>query len=71
MKYDKVTFHAATKGRSTITLHFTDTDPSMPQIDNMVTREVTMSYQEWAEFVLDVEKVSGIKEMIAALDGKG
>ena len=70
MRYDRVEFHNDTDGKSRITLYFSDTEPSMPQMDNMVVRTVEMSYQEWAKFVLDVEKISGIKEMIAALEGK-
>jgi len=70
MRYDRASFHAATKGASTITLHFTDTDPGMPQMDNMISRQVTLGFQEWAKLVQDVEKISGIKDMIAMLEGK-
>ena len=71
MKYDRVEFHSDTDGKSRITLYFCDIDLNAPQIDNIITRTVEMTYQEWAKFVLDVEKISGIKEMIKALEGKG
>jgi len=67
MIYDRVEFHSDTQDKSRITLYFSDTDESMPQMDNMVTRTVEMSFQEWAKFVLDVEKISGIR--VAALEG--
>ncbi len=71
MKYDRASFHAATKGASTITLHFTSTDPGMPQMDNMISHQVTFTFQEWAKLVADVESISGIKDMIHALNYGG
>jgi len=71
MRYDRATFHAATKGESTITLHFIDTIPGAPQMDDQIRREVTFSFQDWAKLVLDIEKISGIKEMIHALNYGG
>ncbi len=68
MRYDRASFHAATKGESTITLHFIDTIPGAPQMDDQIHRQVTFSFQDWAKLVLDVEKISGIKEIIHALN---
>ena len=70
MKYDRVEFHSDTGGKSRITLHFNDIDHKLAQHDNLVTRTVEMSMQEWAKFVTEVEKVSGIADMITALEGK-
>jgi len=67
MKYDRVEFHSDTQDKSRITLYFTDVDHKLAQHDNQVTRTVEMSFQEWAKFVLDVEKISGI---FTALEGK-
>ena len=68
MTYNRVEFHSDTNGKSRITLHFNDVDDNLSHHDNLVTRTVEMSMQEWAKFVTEVEKVSGIADMIGALE---
>jgi len=57
MKYEKATLTTDTKNNATLTLHFTDTDPSMPQMDNMITREVCLTLKEWEQIRSDIAQL--------------
>lgn len=60
MKFDRVSYAIDSKNfEAKITLHFVDTDPSMPQMDNMVSRTVTWTLDEWSDFIALVKKTAG------------
>lgn len=61
MKFDRVSYAIDSKNfKPKITLHFTDTDPSLPAMDNMVSRSTTMTLDEWSDFIALVQKTAGI-----------
>ena len=55
MKFNKATYSIDIDGKATITLHFQDTDPSMPQMDNMVSRELRLSLSEWMDMKRSID----------------
>jgi len=75
MKLDKVSYSIDSKtAMGRITLHFTDTDPSMPQMDNMVHHEISFTLIEWTKLERQVRQIAGIEREIdwtKALQPKG